>query len=66
MRNKFFTYADRVNVYAEGKRAFDEDKLRSYNPYAASREFAGLWCHGWDTAERKSKDKRLPKDKHSL
>jgi hypothetical protein len=66
MRDKFFTYADRVSVYAEGKRAFDEERLRSYNPYAASREFAGLWYHGWDTAERKSKNKRLPKDRHSL
>jgi len=66
MRNKLFTYADRVNVYAEGKRAFDEGRLRSYNPYAASREFAELWGHGWDTAQRKSKDKRLPTDKHAL
>ena len=66
MRDKFFTYADRVSVYAEGKRAFDEGRLRSYNPYAASREFAGLWCYGWDMAKRQSKDKKSPADKQAL
>ena len=66
MRDKFFTYADRVNVYAEGKRAFHEGRLRSYNPYATSREFAGLWRHGWDMAEQQSKDKKSLTDKHTL
>lgn len=66
MRDKFFTYTDRVNVYAEGKRAFDEGRLRSYNPYAASRDFAGLWSHGWDMAERQSKNKNLPTGKNAV
>ena len=66
MRNKFFTYADRVSVYAEGKRAFEEGRLRSYNPYAASTEFTGLWCHGWDMAERKSKEKRSSANQYAL
>jgi hypothetical protein len=58
MRDKFFTYADRVSVYAEGKHAFNQGRLRSYNPYSASKEFAGLWLHGWDTAKGKIKGKR--------
>ena len=66
MRDKFFTYADRVSVYVEGKRAFEDGSLRSYNPYAASIEFAGLWCHGWDMAQRKSKEKSSSADKHAL
>ena len=63
MRNKFFTYTDRVSVYAEGKRAFEEHRLRSYNPYGASKELAGLWLHGWDTAKGKIKGDRSPLDK---
>lgn len=66
MRDKFFTYLDRVNVYAEGKRAFQHGRLRSYNPYAASKEFAGLWWYGWDTAKGKIKGKGSPIDKRSL
>jgi hypothetical protein len=60
MRDKFFTYADRVTVYAEGKRAFEEGRLRAFNPYAASKEFAGLWWHGWDMAKGKRKDEKSP------
>jgi hypothetical protein len=66
MRDKFFTYADRVGVYTEGKRAFEDGRLRSYNPYATSTEFSGLWCHGWDMAEQKSKEKRSSADKRAL
>jgi hypothetical protein len=66
MRDKYFTYADRVSVYAEGKHAFEEGRQRSYNPYAARTEFAGLWCHGWDMAERKSEENRSSPDKHAL
>jgi hypothetical protein len=65
MRDKSFTYTYRVSVYVEGKLAFDEGRLRSFNPYAASTEFSGLWCHGWDMAERKNKEKRSPADKHA-
>lgn len=66
MKNKFFTYADRVNVYAEGKHAFNQGRLRSYNPYATNKEFAGLWWHGWDTAKGKIKGERSSIDKRAL
>lgn len=60
MRDKFFTYAERVGVYTKGKRAFDEGRQRSYNPYVASKDLAGLWWYGWDTAEGRSKRERSP------
>ena len=63
MRNKFFTYPERVGAYAAGKRAFEEGRLRGHNPYTASKDLAGLWWHGWDTAECKAerKERRLTK-----
>ena len=66
MVDKFFTYADRVSIYAKGKRAFEEGRLRSSNPYGASQEFAGLWWYGWDVAKEKSKGERLPIDERAL
>jgi hypothetical protein len=66
MAEKFSTYAGRLSVYAEGKLAFEDGRYRSANPYAASREFSGLWWHGWDTAKVKSKGKRLPIDERAL
>ena len=57
MRDKFFTNAERVSVYAEGKHAFEKGGQRGYNPYTTSKDLAGLWWHGWDTAARKAKDK---------
>jgi hypothetical protein len=57
MRDKFFTYAERVSAYAKGKRAFLEGGQRGYNPYTVSKDLAGLWWHGWDTAEGKAKEK---------
>jgi len=66
MRDKFFTYADSVSIYAKGKQAFAEGTLRSSNPYAVSQDFGGLWCHGWDMAIEKSKGATLPTDKHAL
>jgi len=60
MRDKFFTYAERIGVYARGKRAFDEGRQRGHNPYAASKDLAGLWWHGWDMAEGKSNRERSP------
>jgi hypothetical protein len=63
---KFTTYAGRLSVYAEGKLAFADGRLRSANPYAASREFSGLWWHGWDTAKVKSKGKTSPIDERTL
>ena len=60
MKDKFFTNTERVNVYAQGKHAFEEGCPRGYNPYAASKDLGGLWLHGWDSAEEKSKDERSP------
>lgn len=64
MRDKFFTYAERIGVYARGKRAFDEGRQRSYNPYVASKDLAGLWWQGWDTAKGNAneKDRHLRND----
>jgi hypothetical protein len=53
MRDKFFTNSYRVNVYGEGKRAFEEGRPRAYNPYSASKDLGGLWLHGWDIAQAK-------------
>jgi hypothetical protein len=63
MRDKFLTYAERVSVYAEGKRFFEKGGQRGCNPYTASKDLAGLWWHGWDTAECKAerKERRLTK-----
>lgn len=57
MRDKFFTNAERVSVYAQGRRAFEEGGQRGYNPFTTSKDLARLWWHGWDTAERKAKGK---------
>jgi hypothetical protein len=59
MRDKFFTHTDRARVYAEGKRAFEEDRLRSFNPYAGSKEFAGLWWHGWGYGQRENQRRKI-------
>jgi hypothetical protein len=46
------TPIQRESVYAEGKRAFGENKGRGYNPYASNnQELAMIWWHGWDTAQ---------------
>lgn len=55
MKEKFVTFGERIRVYAEGKHIFEEGGQRGYNPYTASKDLAGLWWHGWDTAERKAK-----------
>jgi hypothetical protein len=57
MRDKFLTYTERISVYAEGKRFFEKGGQRGYNPYTASKDLAGLWWHGWDTAAGKAKSK---------
>lgn len=64
MRNEFFTYAERVSVYVEGKRAREEGRLRSYNPYTESKDLGSLWWHGWDTANNESNVyRKSPSDK---
>jgi hypothetical protein len=63
MNDKSITPERRQNVYAEGKRAFDEHEQRGRNPYAASNlKLAVSWWHGWDTAEEECKDQTTPGD----
>jgi hypothetical protein len=46
-----------VNIYAEGKQAFQRDLRRSSNPYTGmNTALAAIWWHGWDTGEEESKD----------
>jgi hypothetical protein len=66
MKNKISTYAERIDVYTRGKGAFDEGGQRSHNPYAASKDLAGLWWHGWDMAEGKSKREGSPTEERPL
>jgi hypothetical protein len=47
-------------VYDEGKKAFEEDRRPSANPYVSTnQELAMEWWHGWDTAEEESRSKRI-------
>lgn len=42
-------------VYLEGKKAFEDNKQRGYNPYIRSNpEFALHWWNGWDAAKNES------------
>ena len=48
-------------VYAEGKAAFVDGKLRGYNPYTwRNRELASIWLNGWHQAKKnyEVKDRR--------
>ena len=61
MSNKNITHAQRKSVYGEGKRAFEEHRLRGYNPYTTSNlTLTVTWWHGWDTAEEESEEESLP------
>jgi hypothetical protein len=62
MRNKFLSNSERISVYVEGKRAFEEQTRSSDNPYMADKDLAGLWQHGWNTAQGKSRDRKSPLD----
>jgi hypothetical protein len=66
MRKKSITNSERIRVYVEGKRAFEEQTPYSDNPYIASKDLAGLWQHGWDMAQGKSKGKKSPLDERDL
>ena len=45
-------HVTRMNVNLEGKKAFEDGKLRGYNPYIKiNQEFALIWWHGWDAAK---------------
>jgi len=49
----------RKDVLLEGRRAFEDGKLRGSNPYIKrNQEFALIWWNGWDGAqvERKKKE----------
>jgi hypothetical protein len=60
MKDKSISEEKRRSVYAEGKRAFEDRKLRGYNPYSASNlTLTVSWWHGWDTAKEESQGKRL-------
>ncbi len=61
MSNKSITDTQRKDVYTEGKRAFDEQTRRDYNPYTTSNLMRTVaWWHGWDTAEEVSQGESLP------
>ncbi len=63
MHDKSITREKRNSVYEEGRRAFDERKLRGYNPYAASNlTLTVSWWHGWDTAEEECNCQTAPGD----
>lgn len=66
MREKFFTYSERVGVYTRGKNAFLEGSPRDSNPYAESKDLEGLWWHGWDKAKGKRKGERSPIDERAF
>jgi len=45
-------------VYDEGKKAFEDNKGRGYNPYVSTNQGLAMeWWHGWDTAAEESKKK---------
>jgi ribosome modulation factor len=46
----------RKDVNLEGRKAFEDGKLRGYNPYIkVNQEFALIWWTGWDAAQVESK-----------
>jgi hypothetical protein len=49
------THLKRMAVYLEGRKAFEENKQRDFNPYIRSNpEFALHWWNGWDAAKNES------------
>lgn len=57
--NKRITDAEKESVYTQGKRAFEENAQRGYNPYRGSNlSLAISWWHGWDTAEEEAKSQQ--------
>lgn len=48
----------RKDVLLEGRRAFEDGKIRGYNPYIRrNQEFALIWWNGWDAAQAERKKK---------
>ena len=63
MINDDITLAQREGVFVEGKRAFQEGKWRSCNPYTASSSILEqVWINGWDHSRRLNQleERRLP------
>lgn len=51
-------HVTRKEVYLEGRKAFEGDKLRGSNPYIKrNQEFALIWWNGWDAAQLETKQK---------
>jgi hypothetical protein len=49
------TQLKRMVVYLEGRKAFEDNKQRGFNPYIRSNpEFALHWWNGWDAAKKDS------------
>lgn len=52
-------HVTRRDVNLEGRKAFEDGKLRGYNPYIrVNQEFALIWWTGWDAAQVERKKKR--------
>ncbi len=52
------THPTRKDVLLEGRRAFENGKLRGSNPYIKrNQEFALIWWNGWDAAQVEKKGK---------
>ena len=48
----------RKDVLLEGRRAFEDGKLRGSNPYIKrNQEFALIWWNGWDAAQGEKRKK---------
>ena len=56
--DKNVIHLTRKDVNLEGKKAFEDGKLRGYNPYIKiNQEFALSWWNGWDAAQVERKKK---------
>jgi ribosome modulation factor len=62
------THVTRNDINFEGRKAFEDGKLRGYNPYIkTNQEFALIWWSGWDAAqvERRKKGNSSVEITHS-
>lgn len=58
---RYVTEHELSRAYAEGKRAFEENKRRGYNPYVSTKqELAMEWWHGWDTGQEENRKPTQP------
>jgi hypothetical protein len=57
------THEQRQTIYAEGRKAFEDGKPRSRNPYKnKNEELQLIWWYGWDTAKRDRNPPAMPDD----